>query len=196
MATFRHQQVICSCSFLTNPMPKQVYIRTAIDDVIDVARLSSNKKKKTEQALTGCIYEDSMDVRSFSLNNCMYVIESKITKSSGFPIGLVQVWFGKSGDTYIGVSTGSMNRFETYHNFTVSIAGVQIEDTLGKVDAKVYKCLDPIHDMKIHATRDGQAFKNWKFVFNSDLPNDLLKKAENCGLKLHNNNSKSDCIIL
>ena len=184
-----------------NKMPQTVYYRTGIDNVVDIFKLTAanrNKKGKFEQTLNGCTYEENINIRSFSLNNYMYTIESKITKSSGLPIGLVQVWFDKSGNTYICISTGSMTRFETYHNFTVDIDNIQITDSMGRVDSKVYKCLVPVNSFKVNATRDGQTFKNWKFVYESaktELSTDILNQVEKSGLKLHDN-SKKGCVIL
>jgi hypothetical protein len=182
-------------------MPQTVYYRTGIDNVVDIFKLTAanrNKKGKYEQTLNGCILEENINIRSFSLNNYMYVIESKITKSSGLPIGLVQVWFDKSENTYICISTGSMTRFETYHNFAIDIDNIQITDSLGRVESRVYKCSVPVSSFKVNATRDGQTFKNWKFVYESvktELSTDILIKVEKCGLKLHDN-SKKGCIIL
>jgi hypothetical protein len=187
-------------SFYLKHMTQTVYYRTGIDNVVDIFKLTAanrNKKGKFEQTLNGCT-EENINIRSFSLNNYMYTIESKITKSSGLPIGLVQVWFDKSGNTYICISTGSMTRFETYHNFTVDIDSIQITDSMGRVDSKVYKCLVPVNSFKVNATRDGQTFKNWKFVYESaktELSTDILNQVEKSGLKLHDN-SKKGCVIL
>lgn len=130
-----------------------------------------------------------------------FIVESYIRKSSGMPLGAVQYFCLMDGRQFIYVSTGSISRLEDYHVMTFTWGSIFFQTTFGQAGAALLQ-IPPVDLLQMglpQATRDGQPFIKFTFVYESALNNcdeRLLNGARALGAKVHDNSLAGCCLIL